>query len=124
VGSNIVNVLCILGLSALIVPLTVRGQLLRFDLPLVIGISILTWFLGFDGVIGLVDGIILVLALVTYIVWSIRASRKESAAIQAKLADEVGEVTDPNLERGWRGVLNSLAITAVGLALMIAGSNW
>ena len=124
VGSNIVNVLCILGLSALIVPLTVRGQLLRFDLPIVIGISILTWFLGFDGVIGLVDGIFLVLGLVAYTFWSIRASRRESAAIQAEFAEEFGEAADPALGRGWLGVLTSLAITTIGLALMIVGSNW
>ena len=105
-------------------PLTVRGQLLRFDLPIVIGISILTWFLGFDGVIGLMDGIFLVLGLVAYTFWSIRASRRESAAIQAEFAEEFGEAVDPALGRGWLGVLTSLAITTIGLALMIVGSNW
>lgn len=124
VGSNIVNILCILGLSALIVPLTVRRQLLRFDLPLVVGISILTWFLGYDGVIALMDGAILVTGLLAYTIWSIRASRKESAAIQAEFAEEFGESADPGLGRGWRGALTSLAITVVGLGLMVAGSNW
>lgn len=124
VGSNIFNVLFILGISALIVPLTVRSQLLRFDVPLVIGISILTWFLGMDGKIGLLDGAILASGLVAYTVWSIRASRKESAAIQAEFAEEFGEAADPSLGTGTKGVMVSLALTAVGLGLLVLGSHW
>ena len=124
VGSNIFNVFFILGISALIVLLTVRSQLLRFDVPLVIGISILTWFLGMDGKIGLIDGLILASGLIAYIVWSIRASRRESAAIQAEFAEEYGAAADPALGTGSKGVMISLALTAAGLALLVVGSGW
>ena len=124
VGSNIFNVWFILGISAMIVPLTVRSQLLRFDVPLVIGISILTWFLGMDGKIGLIDGLILASGLIAYTVWSIRASRRESAAIQAEFAEEYGAAADPALGTGSKGVMISLALTAAGLALLVLGSGW
>ncbi len=49
VGSNIFNVLFILGLSALIVPLTVARQLIRFDIPLMIALSVLVLLMALDG---------------------------------------------------------------------------
>lgn len=52
VGSNILNVLLILGLSALITPLVVSQQLVRLDVPIMIGASVLVWVLALDGAIG------------------------------------------------------------------------
>jgi cation:H+ antiporter len=49
VGSNILNVLLILGLSAMIVPLRVEQRLVRFDVPLMVGLSVGMWLLGSDG---------------------------------------------------------------------------
>jgi cation:H+ antiporter len=49
VGSNILNVLLILGLSAMIVPLWVEQRLVRFDVPLMVGLSVGMWLLGSDG---------------------------------------------------------------------------
>lgn len=49
VGSNIFNVLLILGISALITPLVVAQQLIRLDVPILIGVSFLTLMFGMDG---------------------------------------------------------------------------
>lgn len=67
IGSNIFNVLFILGLSALIVPFVVSKQLLRLDVPVMIALSIIVLLLSLDGSVNRADGIILVLGLASYI---------------------------------------------------------
>ncbi|MET7784922.1 calcium/sodium antiporter, partial [Streptomyces sp. NPDC005388] len=57
VGSNIINVLLILGLSALVVPLAVKRRLIRFDLPLMVVLSVLLLLVSLDGRISAVDGL-------------------------------------------------------------------
>ena len=52
VGSNIFNVLLIIGLCAAILPLTVSHQLIWLDVPIMIGASVLAFAVAFDGVIG------------------------------------------------------------------------
>ena len=69
VGSNIFNVLVILGLSALIVPLRVDRQLVRFDVPLLIGLSIAVYGMCLDGRIDRLEGGLLAAGLVAYTVW-------------------------------------------------------
>jgi cation:H+ antiporter len=59
VGSNIFNVLFILGLSALVAPLPVQRQLIRLDVPIMIAVSGLCWAMALDGVISRLDGILL-----------------------------------------------------------------
>lgn len=60
-------VLCILGVSSLITPLVVSSRLIQFDVPLMVGVSILAWLLGYDGVVGRFDGIVLFGLLIGYI---------------------------------------------------------
>ncbi|MBX3015981.1 MAG: sodium:calcium antiporter, partial [Caldilineaceae bacterium] len=90
VGSNIFNILFILGLCAVIQPLIVAQQLVRLDVPLMIGLSALTIVFALDGRIGWLDGLVFVIALIIYNVWAIRKSRQESAAVQAEYAKEYG----------------------------------
>jgi cation:H+ antiporter len=122
IGSNIFNVLFILGLSALIVPLNVNVQLLRFDVPLMIGASFLVWAVAFDGSIGLLDGLVFLTLLGAYTGWSIRASRRETAAMQAEYAAEFGAPTEAPVKTP--SVLSSLLLALVGLVLLIVGSKW
>ncbi len=86
VGSNIFNVLFILGVCALILPLLVSRQLVRREVPIMIGTSFLLLILALDGAIGLIDGLLLFASLIGYIAWSIITSRQETAA--AKGSDE------------------------------------
>ncbi len=78
VGSNIFNVLLILGVSALISPLIVSVQLVRLDVPIMIGVSVLLLFFGLDGKIGRSDGIVLFIGCVVYTVFLIYQSRKQN----------------------------------------------
>ena len=83
VGSNILNVLLILGLSALIAPLVVAQQLVRLDVPLMIGASVVTLLLALDGGIGRLDGLFLFSGVIAYTVFAIRQSRREGPRVRA-----------------------------------------
>lgn len=93
-GSNILNVLLILGLSALIVPLVVDQQLVRLDVPLMVFISGLVGFQSFDGRIGRFDGLLLVSGLVAWNLWLIRASRRERQSILEEYEREFGAAAE------------------------------
>ena len=118
VGSNIFNVLFILGISAMIVPLVVAQQLVRFDVPVMIGVSFLLYLFGMDGNIGRWDGVILFLGTVAYTVFLIRQSRKESSA-------EVKSEYDKEFSGDRKSsVLKNIVLLVVGLAGLMLGSKW
>lgn len=121
VGSNIFNVLFILGLSAMIVPLRVSQQLIRIDVPLMIGVSILVLVLALDGGIGRLDGLLLVGGLIAYTVLAIVMSRRERADIQAEYEAEFG--LKKEVQGGGKIVVN-LILVAAGLGLLVLGSKW
>jgi len=121
VGSNIFNVLFILGLSAMIVPLRVSQQLIRIDVPLMTGLSFLVAVLAIDGSIGRLDGLLLVGGMVSYSVLAIVTSRREQAGIQAEYEAEFGIGKEP--QSGGKVVVN-LLLVAAGLGLLVLGSQW
>lgn len=119
VGSNIFNVLFILGVAALILPLAVSQQLVRLDVPLMIGVSLLFGVMALDGRIGRFDGLLLVVGIVGYTAFTIRSGRKESPHIRAESAQEFGAAN------GRLGRLpEQLALIAGGLALLVLGAAW
>lgn len=118
VGSNILNVLLILGLSALIVPLSVARQLLRFDVPVMIGVSAVTFVLALNGRISRIEGFVLFAGLVTYLVWLIRAGRREESA--GSLTAEEEAKRGPHPGSWW--VVNLLLIVG-GLGLLVLGAR-
>ena len=122
VGSNILNVLLILGAAALIAPLVVAQQLVRLEVPVMIGVSFLFWALARDGAVGRPDGVVLLLGGVAYTLFSIRQSRKESAAVKEEYAHEF-EI--PAREKHRPGfVVRQLLLVALGLVLLVLGARW
>lgn len=121
IGSNIFNVLFILGMAALIVPLIVSQQLVRVDVPLMIGLSVLVLLLSLDGALGWIDGLILVLGLVTYVTFLIMQSRRQGQETAAQnRADGVPDAI-PDSENS---LAKNLAFIAGGLVLLVVGSGW
>jgi cation:H+ antiporter len=118
VGSNIFNVLFILGVSALITPLAVAQQLVRIDVPLMIGISLATWAMAADGNLGRIDCSLLCVGLLGYTVFTIRQSHREGEAIRAEYAAEFG----PTEERP--SLISRFLLIVVGLATLVVGSRW
>ena len=120
VGSNLFNVLFILGVSALIVPLVVHRQLIRQEVPVMVGVSLLLWALAADGRLSRWDGILLTVLLAGYIVVVIRQSRRESAAAAAG-----GDVTADSVTAGWGARWSTqIVLIVAGLALLVLGSHW
>ena len=120
VGSNIFNVLFILGISALIAPLVVSRQLIRLDVPLMIGISLLTLGLGSDGKISRFDGILLFVGAFLYTFFLIYQGRKEE-----KEASQKHHSPDPGkkLLPASKWFVN-IGLIVGGLVLLVLGSQW
>ncbi len=116
VGSNILNVLLILGVSALITPLLVDRQLVRQEVPAMIGISLLLLALARDGEISRWNGALLFGLLAAYTVFVIVQSRRARKDAEEEAAQEEG-----GWDRQWWA---QVALVAAGLALLVQGSNW
>jgi cation:H+ antiporter len=119
VGSNIFNVLFILGAAAAIAPLVVSMQLLRFDVPVMIGVSVATLLVAADGVVGRIEGVLLVVGLAVYTALLIRLSRRERAAIQDEFAAEYASAAQSAGQ-----LVLQVALVAGGLGLLVLGAGW
>jgi cation:H+ antiporter len=78
VGSNIVNILLILGLSAVVAPLAVSMRLIKIEVPMMIGTALLFFALAQDGKLTRLDGVILVGIFAAYLAWMARTARSET----------------------------------------------
>ncbi|MDX5362877.1 MAG: calcium/sodium antiporter [Pseudazoarcus pumilus] len=115
VGSNIFNVLFILGVSALIIPLAVSTQVVRQEVPIMIGASLLLIVFAFDRLIGAFEGVVLLALLAAYTVFLV---------VQSRAAGAQGEVDAMPAATGMRGVLWQLGLIVAGLALLVVGADW
>src|SRR5499426_165478 len=118
VGSSIYNVLFILGVCATITPLAVAPQLIRLDVPIMVGAGLTLLLMAQDGVLNRLDGAILLGALVAYMLFVIVQSRKETTGVKDDYAEQIDESIRPDC-RFW---LHGLFIL-VGLALLSQGSD-
>ncbi|MFO0471020.1 MAG: calcium/sodium antiporter [Pseudomonadota bacterium] len=121
VGSNILNVLFILGVSALIVPLVVNVQLIRQEVPIMIGASLLLLALGLDGRLGLLDGALFLALLAAYTAFLVVQSRRETAAAQADFVEENRPAEPGAWDASWPV---QVGLIAAGLVCLVFGSDW
>ncbi|MBQ5314545.1 MAG: calcium/sodium antiporter, partial [Oscillospiraceae bacterium] len=108
VGSNILNIFIILGISAVITTLAVASSTIKYETPFMILVTVLLLVLGLDKTIGLIDGIILIIAFIAYLTYLF---------IMAKNNKE--EQPEAKQMAIWKAIL----LTIIGLALIILGSN-
>ena len=121
VGSNIFNVLFILGTSALIAPLVVNIQLIRQEVPIMLGASLLLLALGLDGRLSFLDGALLFVLLVAYTVFLVVQSRRETQAARNEYAHEI----KPAESGAWDSrVPAQLLLIGAGLAALVFGSDY
>jgi cation:H+ antiporter len=121
VGSNICNVLLILGLSALVAPLTVQRQLVRQDVPVMIVVSCLVLLLGLDGRIGRLDGVVLAAGVVLYTVVLLVQARRSPAT---DLDGNAPEASPAARGSGWRARVLDVLLIAVGIGMLVVGARW
>jgi cation:H+ antiporter len=111
VGSNIVNVLGVVGASALAAPLFVSRRLVRLDVPILVALSLGAYALAADGRVGRGDGFLLAAAGVAYTSFALRVSRADPAPGERSTGRS-------------RGLLPAAALVAGGLALLGLGGRW
>jgi cation:H+ antiporter len=112
VGSNIFNVLAILGLSAVAAPLVVHRRIVRIDTPLMLGVSLAAWWMASDGGIVRWEGALLFAGAIAYTAMQVVVGRHESGAAKSSGGPEAPATPV-------RNVLQVL----VGLALLVAGAR-
>ena len=121
VGSNIANVLLILGLVALVTPLVVHRQLVWLDVPLMIGASLLVFAMAVDGRIARWEGGVLVAAAIAYILFLVRMARRHPEQVPED--PHLGDGDGDGDAEARPGTLRQLLLMAAGLALLVAGAR-
>lgn len=114
VGSNIFNVGVILGLTALVAPLRVQFQLLKFDAPVLIGVALAFLLFFRDGQIDRWEALALLAALVVYTVVNVRMARR-------KASSGVGQEFDGAVPRPTGAAWKDVALITAGLAVLVLG---
>ena len=140
VGSNIANTLLILGLAALILPLAVKKQLVRFDVPVMIGLSAALLLCSLDGEITRVDAVVLLVVTLAHTVTTVLLGRRDDSSLvePETLNTDRPEGSDPDgTTRQPPTVLSPTTSTAVaglstvvcvllmgiGIALLVGGAS-
>ncbi|MDD2975438.1 calcium/sodium antiporter [Aquabacterium sp.] len=119
VGSNILNVLLILGASAVITPLVVHLQLIRQEVPIMIAASVALLLMMLDGVVATWESALLVGAMVIYTVFLVWQSRRQSASADAEFEGEVD--LNSTWDRHWSV---QLGLILLGLVALVTGSHF
>lgn len=108
-GSNILNILIILGLSSVIVPIAVAKSTVKYEIPFMIAITLVLLAMGLDGTIGLVEGIVLLLLFIAYLTYLFIMAKKNN------------QTEDEEVKK--MSVLKAILLIIVGLAMIIVGSK-
>lgn len=111
VGSNILNILNILGLTAVITPVAVAKSTIRVDIPFMLAISILLLVQGLDGSVTLLDGIVLLVVFAGYLTYLVINARKNPEQLEEEQIKN-------------QSIWMCLLWTAIGLVAIILGSNF
>lgn len=116
-GTNVVNLLLVLGLSALLLPLALEMRTLRFELPVMAGAAVLLWLLVLDGVLARIDGAVLTVGAVVYTLAVVRTARRESRDVTTEFTAAYPKTEAPN-----RTALH-IGMTLVGIAIIVIGAE-
>lgn len=118
VGSNIFNILFILGISALFSPLFVSRQVIRKEVPVMIFVSLVLFLTCMNGIISRVEGMIMFGGIVLYTFIAIYKSRKEL------YSDAGNQVTNYKYKKDLRSLLLNIFYIIAGLGALVLGARW
>ncbi len=121
VGSNIANILLVLGATALVRPLTVHAQVVNREMPFMVGASLLFIALGWDGELSRLDGVVLLMAMGGYLAVTYVMARREMRGVEEALraSDEQIDASDEDIAPRWKAVL----MLVFGLAGLVVGAK-
>jgi len=127
-GTNVFNILVILGLSAAVRPLPLKLLNFRLDVPVMIGAALALIVMASDGALSRADGLLLLIGALSYTLSLVWLSRRESPAVRREFAEEFGGATiapgkgDTLRSRRARG-LWYLALLAAGIGVTLLGAE-
>lgn len=114
-GSNVLNIFLILGITSVISPLMVQKSTVKYEIPMVIAVSALLGLLGLtDGSVGRVDGVILLGGMVLYLLYLLRMAKKGQAAAMLEQAEH---------EKENDSLIKLLLLIVTGGVMIVLGSN-
>jgi cation:H+ antiporter len=117
VGSNICNIALILGVAAMISPMSVKSQVIKREIPIMIIVSVILLLILLDDTITRVEGVFLVIGIITYIILGYKYSIKDKD--NEEVIKEFEEIIPKSPYKVWQ----SLVLMLVGLGLLVFGSN-
>ncbi|WP_286805551.1 MULTISPECIES: calcium/sodium antiporter [unclassified Marinimicrobium] len=119
IGSNIANILLILGLCGLVLPLTVHTNALKRDGLAMVAATVFALLIMRDGALGFTDGVMFLVALAVYLIWSYRTERVDPLGPEAELHKAEAASVTHRPQALWL----SVAMTLGGLVLLIVGAR-
>lgn len=122
VGSNILNILIILGISTLVYPLAIQKSTLIIDIPVVLLATVVLYLLGFDSKISRIDGIIMLIVFAAYLFYLFTVAKKEAS--QKKLSETTEHIQSEENVTKEISLLKALIFTVIGLVLIVGGSKF
>lgn len=115
VGSNIANIGLILGISVMVQPLSLNIQIIRIDIPIMIGVSILFCMLIFDANLSRIDGLLLVSGVIAFTVFNVIKARQAKPKDKNAFESEILVLKD--------GLTREIVFIFAGLTLLIVGGK-
>ncbi len=113
VGSNFFNVLVVLGACAIITPLPINKNTIKKDMPILIGSSLVLLLMAFDLFISRIEGIILLVLFISFIIYTIRSARNDSS-----YEVDLSEIPQEDMK-----ALNIIFYCTIGLLGILLGGN-
>ena len=110
-GSNVINISLVLGISAIIKPVTIKKQIVKIEIPYMILISCIFWLLCMDSKIGKSDGFILIFLLIVFLVYGV---------ITAKDKNSVKDLAKPSPV----AIFKNIIFIILGIVMLAYGANF
>jgi len=117
IGSNICNLALVLGLTSVISPVKVQSNSIRIDWPMTMGASILLYIMIREGYLEAIEGIIMMIVLIIYLVFIIKQSRKNILASRAENELELPDAPP-------KQILKDIVFILIGCIGLYFGSEW
>lgn len=119
VGSNIFNILCVIGISAVVLPLYISRQIIRLDVPVMLAVTVIMFLFSLDGQISRFEGAFLTILGFIYTWWLVTSGKKESLE-----EDQEALKNETSSEKKWKRLLINIFLVIAGLVLLAFGSRW
>jgi cation:H+ antiporter len=122
VGSNIFNIAFILGVASMICPIRISRQFIRWDVPVMIGVSLLCWLMLANRALSRTEGIILFLGIILYTVWTYRSCSRPVAGGINNTEISVSESAPMKLSLSIICIIGGLILLVLGSKALVTGA--